>query len=364
MAVSNPADFLSNAGPTHTAADLRTLVGGLLSGLQATSSLKSAGGVHPNLGNKLLAQQTITPSMSVDVLNGYVFVPGTESSVQGVYGCFAPTTTNLGISTAHATLPRIDRIVAKVEDSAYSGSVDAWSLVVITGTAASSPVPPALPNNSFALWQVSVGAAVTSITNSDLTDERVYTSSVGGETICTHATRPTIIHDNLHVYETDTDYHLAYRASTSTWVSSQERIVYKVARQTRNMSTTYFVDNTLVFPVEALSRYTVKLFLSYLVDPAANLKFRFVLPSGSSAQRSSWLYYFDTGTLRFEHLTGLVEMVDMFGSASLPTPMSVELTFDTGATAGTVTTEWAQYVLHSSNFSVDKGSRMEINKIG
>lgn len=205
MTVITPPGFLQNAGATHTAEMFRNWLGMGYTGLN--TGLIPRGGVHPALGNKLQVTQTGSPSMAVLVKSGHCMIPGSEGSIQGAYSAMNDADVTLSISAAHATLNRIDSVVFKVEDSAYSGGVNQASLVVVTGTPASSPSAPTLPANSLELAQVSIVALDTSITNGEITDKRNYLAGIGGVIFCTSTTRPAsgnIIESQL-IYETDTD---------------------------------------------------------------------------------------------------------------------------------------------------------------
>ncbi len=67
--------------------------------------------------------------------------------------------------TAPSSDPRIDRIVI----DQITGIVE-----VVTGSEAASPVPPAVPVGKLPIAQVSLLTSTTEITNTDLTDERVF----------------------------------------------------------------------------------------------------------------------------------------------------------------------------------------------
>src|SRR5688572_10261808 len=122
---------------------MRTYIGGLIAGSRSSTSLVARCGVHPSLGNKLQVTQTGSPSMAVLVKSGVAWLPGSISSTQGSYGVMNDADVTLSITAAHATLPRIDRVVFKVEDSQYAGVANTSSVVVVTGTAAASPSAPA-----------------------------------------------------------------------------------------------------------------------------------------------------------------------------------------------------------------------------
>jgi hypothetical protein len=180
MTVLNPPDWLQNAGATHAASVMRSTVGALSGPAFSAASLIPKGGVHPDLGNKLQVTQTGAPSLAVIVKSGVAWIPGTESPTQGAYGVINDADVTLSLTTAHATLPRIDRIVFKVEDSQYSGSNNTSSLAVVTGTPAGSPAAPSTPANAISLATVMVVALDTTIVNADITDTRTYMPTTTG----------------------------------------------------------------------------------------------------------------------------------------------------------------------------------------
>jgi hypothetical protein len=216
LTVANPPGFLQNAGATHTAEQFRNWITIDCAGKNGATSLITRGGVNPALGSTLQVTQTGSPSMGVIVKSGHAIIPGTEGSQQGGYSVFNNADVTLSIGAAHASLNRLDSIVFKVEDAAYSGANNTSSLVVVAGTPASSPAAPTLPANSIELARVSILANDTSITNSEITDKRFYLAGAGGVIVCTSATRPastTVVESQL-IYETDTDIIYAYDGST------------------------------------------------------------------------------------------------------------------------------------------------------
>ena len=114
--------------------------------------------------------------------------------------------------------------MARVQDSAYSGSADEFSIEVVTGTPAASPSDPSLPSGScWVLARVQVNAGASSITNANITDLRTtYTgqfgraAALGGKIICTSSTRPTAPFAGMQIRETDTGRE--YNYSGSAWV--------------------------------------------------------------------------------------------------------------------------------------------------
>lgn len=104
--------------------------------------------------------------MNVKVKSGQAFLEGFffESDAQET----------LAIATAHATLARIDRVIARLDRT--NNTID---LAVLTGTPNASPSIPSLTQNDttweISLARVAVGAGVTSIIAGNVTDEREYT---------------------------------------------------------------------------------------------------------------------------------------------------------------------------------------------
>jgi len=240
MAVINPCGFLQNAGATHTAEQVRNWHGLLTAGRASSTSLVSRGGVNPALGNQLLVTQTGSPSMAVIVKSGQATIGGSEGSKQGVYSVLNDADVTLSISAAHATLNRIDLVCFKVEDQAYSGSVNSSSLVVVTGTPASSPSPPTAPNNSITLAQVSIVANDTSITNNEITDKRPFMAATGGVIVCASTTRPTAgtVSAGQLIYETDTTSILQTDNDGTSWKKiGPKGVIARVQRTTTYSST-------------------------------------------------------------------------------------------------------------------------------
>jgi hypothetical protein len=108
--------------------------------------------------------------LDVDIAAGY-------ASVRGV-GVENPSSRELTIAAAHATLPRIDTIVLELVRTAgdTEGKV---TLKVVAGTAAASPVAPTLTQDTstwqYPLADVRVNALATTVTS--VTDRRTYPST-------------------------------------------------------------------------------------------------------------------------------------------------------------------------------------------
>lgn len=155
MTVKNPAIFLQASA--HPAEDVRRFIG----------AVQSQG--LARVGDLNVTEKSGTPNMSVDVAGGRAFIDGTEAPYQGCYLVENRGNTNVPLDNSDPTNPRIDLIVAEVQDAGYSGATNAWSLVVVKGTAAPAPTRPTPPANSIVLADVLVSAAVTSILNVKIT---------------------------------------------------------------------------------------------------------------------------------------------------------------------------------------------------
>lgn len=280
MAVINPPGFLQNAGATHTAEQMRDWFSIAYAGRTASGSLISRGGVHPALGNSLFISQTGSPSMAVLIKSGMAVIPGSEGSKQGAYSVLNDADVTLSISAAHATLNRIDSVVFKVEDTAYSGVSDTSSLVVVTGTPASSPAAPTLPANCIELAQVSILANDTSITNAEITDKRHYLAGVGGViTVASPSVRPAsaTVTGGQIIYEESTDkLYITHDAGANWdqfWAGSQPRGWIGENNPTAITSTTTVetIHATLTATLSTGRRYRLTFFGQYQSTVAGDL---------------------------------------------------------------------------------------------
>lgn len=115
-------------------------------------------------GDEMAVTATDPPAMTVRVGTGTAMVRGRF--------CENDAALTLAVPTAHATYPRIDRVVVRL--NASPGRV--IDIVVKPGTAAPGPAAPALTRTAeiweLSLAQVRVEAGATSILSEKITDER------------------------------------------------------------------------------------------------------------------------------------------------------------------------------------------------
>jgi hypothetical protein len=125
------------------------------------------------IGTSSLAVTPNSPAgMSVKVAAGWGAIIGTTQANMGAYTFYNDAIATLTVTTADPTNPRIDRVVVTVRDAYYTGAYNDVIFQVLAGTPAGSPTAPAVPANSMSLATIAVGAAVTSITTSNITDTR------------------------------------------------------------------------------------------------------------------------------------------------------------------------------------------------
>ena len=214
MTVQNPAIFLQTG--SHPAEDVRQGFRSLMAYTGVVASTSS--GAASTIADLKVSQRGAGANMSVDVANGRCAILGTEGTYQGVYLCDNRGTTNLTIGAAAASA-RIDRIVARVQDSSYSGATNAWALSVVAGTPSAVPVAPTAPSNSITLALVAVSAGATSIVNANITDSRPYAATLGA-TQRTNAAPSSAIGASLsgHSAYNEADYGTyEYTTATSGW---------------------------------------------------------------------------------------------------------------------------------------------------
>lgn len=160
MAFDNPPYVID--ATTCDGEVIRRAISTLISPTQSASGELVGGIVTP--GDLAITAQA-TPNMTVNMGVGEIWVPGTQTTTQGMYYGRNGAPVTLTIAAADPSLPRFDAIVVQVQDAEYSGSLKQMAAAVIKGTAAASPVLPTLPASSTIVAVVSVPAAVTAITS-------------------------------------------------------------------------------------------------------------------------------------------------------------------------------------------------------
>jgi hypothetical protein len=77
---------------------------------------------------------TIGTGLQIKIAAGECFVPGSSSATQSGYYILNSASLAKSIAAANETNPRIDRVVARVFDAAYTGAENKFEIEVLTGT--------------------------------------------------------------------------------------------------------------------------------------------------------------------------------------------------------------------------------------
>jgi hypothetical protein len=132
------------------------------------------GVVDPGGSALLVAQRAAGANDSVDVAAGAAIIAGDDEADQGKYYVRNTAVTNVVFTPAPGSDSRIDLLVLQVNDPTAGGSAgDNATFVVVEGSVAGSPVPPAVPDTAIPLAEVLRTATDTSITDAMITDRRV-----------------------------------------------------------------------------------------------------------------------------------------------------------------------------------------------
>ena len=159
MALRTPPSWLQNG--SHPAENDRLS----MQAIYATSGIINT--------SSLAVTQAAVPAMAVQVAAGWGAIVGSFTTNMGVYQFYNDAATQLTVTTANPSNPRIDRVVVTIQDAYYTGASNTVTFQVIAGTPAGSPVAPATPVDSLSLATIAVAAGATSITNANITDTRV-----------------------------------------------------------------------------------------------------------------------------------------------------------------------------------------------
>lgn len=130
----------------------------------AESLYPQEGLVHDPLGFKI-TQRAAGANFSVDISAGRAVVKGDSTSNQGSFLLASTGIVNLTTPTAPASGLRVHRVIAEVLDKQASGSAYGWQFRLQEDTGSGTP---ALPASALDLGRVSIAAAQSSITNTNI----------------------------------------------------------------------------------------------------------------------------------------------------------------------------------------------------
>lgn len=144
-------------------------------------------------------------------------IANSVSSALGPYVLVSDATVNITFADGEASVPRVDRIIARVYDNVNDGSGDTKGDVYYLKGQASGAAT-ALPSNAMLLYEVTVPAGTSAGSgginfNTATTDRRFYTSAAGGIIPIANGTDMSGIsfpYEGMTIYRTDIDLIYCY----------------------------------------------------------------------------------------------------------------------------------------------------------
>jgi hypothetical protein len=134
-----------------------------------------------NAGDLDVAQRGAGANMSVDVPAGSAWVAIDTGTRNGLAHIISDATSNVVVSASHLSLPRLDQIVLRYNDTTIpTGSGNIPTFEVVAGTATSGATldnrngAVALPNDCMRLADVLVPAASSTVVTANIRDRRPW----------------------------------------------------------------------------------------------------------------------------------------------------------------------------------------------
>lgn len=194
----------------------------LANGLDTAARMRMGDALGLSPGGATLAKQGFRDDGGgvVSITNGTMtatvqpfsaWIDGSTSNTQGGYPFICDAAKNLTVTDGHASLARVDTVVAQVRDTAFDGSgfTDA-RVYIVTGSPGGGA--PAVPASAIPLRDINVPAGASAgaggLTAANLgADRRVFTTGLGGVlTVASQTERDALSPRNGNlVYRADTD---------------------------------------------------------------------------------------------------------------------------------------------------------------
>lgn len=391
--------WLLNPGQTRQDTRL-TPTGAML----PVDAMTSRSGIIPGGTPMLLTGSGMTGSVST----GRAVVQGT--SAQGAYPAALTAAEPITVANGHASLARIDSVFLVIYDQLFDTSGTTLAAVTyVQGTAAASPSAPAAPattNAALRLWDITVPAGASSGSPINwataLTDRRVYTVAVGGIGVGTDvvgayigqwrdqggtsglferwtgsAWEQTLRLGNAGRIELgDAAF---YRSAADTIKTDDSLIVggvgqvqfaRKSAATTLNTVVAMTNDPHLFLPIVANGVYLLEGLLSFTSSIAADIRIGWTLPAGATGM--AWQCPGPTTALGTGGTTDTVKhsmlaIADQpsFGGADPATVIGLHPygIVRNGATAGSVTLQWAQAAASASDTVMRVDSYITLRRV-
>lgn len=181
---------------------------------------------------------------TIDVSAGQAVITGSSATAQGaIIASNSSAKTGIAIAAAPgAGNTRHDIVVFHYRDAFYTGSDNDANIEVVTGTASGSPVDPAIPESSLALWRIVVENGDTASSDYTYQDLRTRAYAPGGLCPCLSTNRPNPVAygEGQLIWETDTDRLYVYDGAAWIYLASKahEHFLQAVVTPVGNSDTT------------------------------------------------------------------------------------------------------------------------------
>jgi hypothetical protein len=134
-----------------------------------------------------VSQRGAGANMSVDVAAGAGWIRVDTGTRNGLVHVYSDAIANVEVNAAHATLPRVDRVGVRYNDTSIptgsgntpdfwygAGTATSGAQVITNGGAGYQAGALAVPNDVMLLGEFLVGAAATSVTTANIVDRRPW----------------------------------------------------------------------------------------------------------------------------------------------------------------------------------------------
>jgi len=160
------------------------------------------GGVMPSGGGMVV---TAGAGMSVNIGSGYALCPSSSGSTYGGYLFGLMSAANLTVATSDATNPRIDAVVAYVDDPGTSSGYAAVEILTGNPTAGATlsnlAGAPVTPDNGMVLAYLVVPANSASVTSGNIATYSQFTVAQGGILPNPYGGSPPAGYTGLYVHD-------------------------------------------------------------------------------------------------------------------------------------------------------------------
>lgn len=267
--------------------------------MQFTSSFLSNAGVDDIAGGSLEVSATSPASADVEVSAGSAYVENDAYTVGGdevkFWHVSSDDTEVVTIPANTSGNPRIDLICVEVDPLQTPGADGSANIdfVVVQGTPAGSPTPPAVPAKHLVLAQIAVADSFSSITSGNITDRRVA-PLVNGELVGAGWTPANerwsyvSVDDPIGIIEISGDQTAKYSAGMRIRFVNNANTIYGiiqvVALNSGNTRITFLHE---IDPTDSLALYLMQ--NSAITNPVYSWH---KAPFGFPLKRSSWRVYF------------------------------------------------------------------------